>query len=140
MLTWIITGEPGTTTIVAYDLDSYHFATCKVTVKKGKSERARIAEARIKSVKVKGKALQGGKISLTWNKAKGVSGYRVYMATSKNGAYKKMATVKGAKNCSWTASNLKKGKRYYFIVRPFTKVGKKNYAGRKSAVVKVKTK
>ena len=64
------------------------------------------------------------KATLSWNKQTGSSGYVVYMATSKNGKYKKLATVKGGSKTSYTAAKLTKGKTVYFKVVSYTASGK----------------
>ena len=64
------------------------------------------------------------KATLSWNKQTGSSGYVVYMATSKNGKYKKLATVKGGRKTSYTAAKLTKGKTVYFKVVSYTASGK----------------
>lgn len=64
------------------------------------------------------------KATLSWNKQTGSSGYVVYIATSKNGKYKKLATVKGGSKTSYTAAKLTKGKTVYFKVVSYTASGK----------------
>ena len=64
------------------------------------------------------------KATLSWNKQTGSSGYVVYMATSKNGKYKKLATVNGGSKTSYTAAKLTKGKTVYFKVVSYTASGK----------------
>lgn len=68
-------------------------------------------------------------VQITWNKAKNASGYAIYIASSKNGTYKKAATVSGANTLSAKVSGLTTGKTYYFKVRGF----KKTTAGTVSA-------
>ncbi|MGN0443769.1 MAG: leucine-rich repeat protein, partial [Acutalibacteraceae bacterium] len=80
------------------------------------------------------------KASLSWNKQTGASGYVVYMATSKNGTYKKIATVKGGTKVSYTKTGLTKGKTYYFKVKAYKTVGEKNIYGAYSAVKYAKIK
>ena len=41
------------------------------------------------------------------------------MATSKNGTYKKIATIKGGTKVSYTKTGLTKGKTYYFKVKAY---------------------
>ena len=76
---------------------------------------------------------------LSWNKQTGATGYNVYMATSKNGKYKKIATVKSGK-VSYTKTGLTKGKTYYFKVAAYTTSGGKTINGAYSAVKSVKVK
>ena len=77
---------------------------------------------------------------LSWSKQTGATGYNVYMATSKNGKYKKIATVKGNGNVKFTKTGLTKGKTYYFKVAAYTTSGKKTinsaYSSAKSAKAK----
>ena len=66
--------------------------------------------------------------TIKWNKVSGASGYQIYMATSKNGKYKKIAT-KSASKTSYTKTKLTKNKRYYFKIRAYKIVnGKKIYS------------
>ena len=80
------------------------------------------------------------KATLSWNKQTGATGYVVYMATSKNGKYSKIATVKGGSKVSFTKTGLTKGKTYYFKVAAFETVGGKTIYGGYSAVKSVKVK
>lgn len=77
----------------------------------------------------------GGKIKLTWNKAFGATGYIVYRSTSKNGTYKKVATVKG--KTTYTNTGLTKGKTYYYKVKPYWTSSKTCY-GKNSSVTSKK--
>ena len=65
------------------------------------------------------------RIKLTWNKISGAKSYVVYRATSKNGTYKKITTVKGI---SYINKSLKKGKTYYYKVRALHKNAEANSA------------
>ncbi|MBQ2284801.1 MAG: leucine-rich repeat protein, partial [Clostridia bacterium] len=86
------------------------------------------------------KATAGKKsATLKWSKETG-TGYVVYMATSKNGKYTKIATVKGSANTSLVKKNLVTGKTYYFKVRAYKTVGDTNLYGAYSAVKAVKVK
>lgn len=66
------------------------------------------------------------KVKLEWSKVTGATGYQAYYATSKNGEYKKI-TLKSANADSvikkFTSSA--SGKKIYFKVRAYTKVGGK---------------
>lgn len=75
--------------------------------------------------------------TVSWNKITGATGYVVYYSTSKNGTYKKLATVKGA---SYTAKKLTTGKTYYFKVAAYKTVGKANIYSSYSSVKSVKVK
>ncbi len=55
--------------------------------------------------------------TLKWNKVKGVSGYKIYRATSKKGKYKYIKTVSSKKN-SYT-DKVKKYSTYYYKMRTY---------------------
>ena len=57
-------------------------------------------------------------IKITWKKTGG-SGCYIYRSTTKNGKYTKIATVKG--KTSFIDKKIKKGKAYYYKVKPFAK-------------------
>lgn len=80
------------------------------------------------------------KASLRWNKQTGASGYAVYMATSKNGKFSKIATLKGNSKISFTKTGLTKGKTYYFKVAAYSTVSGKTLYGSYSLVKAVKVK
>jgi len=87
--------------------------TCKVTV----------GPSKIKSFKVKGSK---GKITATWKKSSGASGYAVYYSTSKDGSYKSLGTVKSGSKTKYT-KKMKPG-TYYVKVKPYmVQNGKKLY-------------
>ena len=56
---------------------------------------------------------------ITWNKTSGAKGYEVYMATSVNGEYSKVATISDKNTVTYKKSDLKSGKKYYFKVRAY---------------------
>lgn len=74
---------------------------------------------------------------IAWKRAKGATGYIVYMSTSKRGTYKAVATIRKASTTSYTKKGLKKGKTYYFKVRAFNKSGKTTYKSSYSTVKKI---
>lgn len=76
---------------------------------------------------------------ISWDKVNDADGYIVYMASAKNGTYRKIATVK-ADETKVTQKNLSSKKRYYFKVAAFRKAGRKTYLGDESAVKNVKVK
>lgn len=63
-----------------------------------------------------------GKITVSWSKVSGASGYKVYQSKSKNKGYKCVA--KTTKR-SYTTKKLPKNKTYYFKVQPY-----KSYKGK----------
>jgi len=80
-------------------------------------------------------------ITLKWNKPSGsVTGYEVYMATSKKGKYKKVATITKSKTTTYKKTKLSAGKTYYFKVRAYKTIsGKKKY-GSYSSILTTTTK
>lgn len=68
------------------------------------------------------------KATIKWKKVSGASGYELYRATSKNGKYTKIATLKNSVT-SYTNSKLTSKKTYYFKLRTYRTVnGKKVYS------------
>lgn len=76
---------------------------------------------------------------LTWNK-QSASGYVIYRATSKNGKYKKIATIKSGKTTSYKNGKLKSGKTYYYKIRAYKTVNGEKVYGAYSNIKKVKIK
>ena len=71
------------------------------------------------------KAVAGTKkATLSWTKQAGADGYVIYMATSANGKYTKIANVKGTVS-SFTKTKLTTGKTYYFKVAAYSVAGGK---------------
>lgn len=56
---------------------------------------------------------------LTWSKVKYANGYQVWRSTSKNGTYKKVATVKGNAKVSYKDKKITPGVTYYYKVRAY---------------------
>lgn len=86
-----------------------------------------------KSVTAK-RSKNGKKIYLNWKKVSGVSEYRIYISTSPDKGFKKVATVSSKKAAKYTITkynkkNLKKGKKYYVRLRYVSKVGNKKKVG-----------
>lgn len=78
-----------------------------------------------------------GEINLKWSKSSGVTGYIVYYSTSKNGTYKKLATVKGT---SYSSDKFDEADTYYFKVRAYTKTSEGNIYSAYSAIKSVTVK
>lgn len=79
-------------------------------------------------------------VTVKWSKDAKATGYEVYMATSKNGKYKKVATITKNSTISYKKTKLSAGKTYYFKVRVYKTIkGKKNY-GAYSQVLETATK
>lgn len=62
-------------------------------------------------------------VALKWKKVKDASSYVIYRCDSKNGTYKKIASVSASKT-GYTNKKLKKGKTYYYKVRAVKKANK----------------
>ncbi len=68
------------------------------------------------------------KVTVTWKKVTGASGYEIRMATQKNGKFKVIKKT-SSKAASYTKKNLANNKKYYFKVRAYKKVnGRKVYS------------
>ena len=89
---------------------------------------------------MKAKRAKGKKASLTWTKNKYVTGYQIYKAAKKKGKYKKTATIKKPATVKWISKKMKKGKKVYFKMRTYTKIGNKTFYGKWSKVKAVKIK
>lgn len=74
------------------------------------------------------------KIKLIWDKTEGASGYKVYRATSKNGKYKHIKTVKGSDTTTYTNTGRTTGKTYYYKIRAYKVSGSKTTYSKYSAV------
>ena len=90
-----------------------------------------------KSVKMK-RTKNRKKITVTWKKITGASGYRVYISTKSTGGWKKVKSLSSKKkSCTITKygkKKLSKNKTYYVKVQYLTKVGKKNVVSGVSSV------
>lgn len=79
------------------------------------------------------------KATISWRKVSGATGYYVYRSTSKNGTYKKIATVKG-KTTYVDKKSLKSKKYYYYKVVTYKKSGSQVAKSKMSGYKKVKIK
>lgn len=75
-------------------------------------------------------------VKITWAKVAGASGYKVYRATSANGSYSTVATIKSGSTVSWQNSGLTMDKTYYYKVRPYRVASGKEVYGSYSSAVK----
>ncbi len=74
---------------------------------------------------------------LKWKKIKGANGYEIYRSKSKNGGYKKIATI--TKNTGkYTDKNLNTGSTYYYKIKAYRNVKGKKVSGSLSARASVK--
>lgn len=97
------------------------------------------AKTSIKKPSVKLKAGKK-KITISWKKVKGVSGYVVYRSTKKTKGYKKVKTVKKDSVVKYTNKSLTSKKKYYYKVRAYKKVNGKNVYSKYSSPKSVKAK
>ncbi len=65
-------------------------------------------------------SVKKNKATLTWSRAKNITGYEVYYKKGKTGKYKKLASTTKTK---YTYKKLNKRNTYYFKVRAYKKVG-----------------
>lgn len=94
-----------------------------------------LSKTTISSITAKSRALR-----LTWKKVAGANGYQIYRATKKSGSYKLVKTIGKQGTISWTNSNLKKKKTYWYKVRAYRVVSGKKVYSSFSAVRYKKTK
>ena len=76
------------------------------------------------------------KATIEWEKDKQASGYAIYMATKKDGEYKKVKTIKKNKTTECTIKKLNPNKMYYFKVRSFKTIEGKRYYSNKMSKAK----
>lgn len=102
-----------------------------------------------KAAKLRKKETAVNSITLKWNEVPDASGYEIFRSASKNGGYKKVATVKDGEKTTYKDSGLKKNTIYYYRVRAYQKitavdadgaVEKVTTVGRMSGVTAVRTK
>ena len=120
-------------------------ATITITAKASKKWKAakKTVTVTVKPAAVKkpaAKALKKGKVKITWKAVKNASGYEIQYSTKKSMKGAKTVTVKGASRLAKTISGLKAGKKVYYRVRAYKKVGSKKIrsAWSKKQAVKVK--
>lgn len=97
-------------TYIATGVRKYTCKTC------GAAKQVTIARLKLAKVTVKS-AQQAGAIKLTWNKASGASGYKIYRRTAK-GRYVCIKTVKSG-TTSYVDKTVKSGNRYYYCVKAY---------------------
>ena len=95
------------------------------------SAKPSLAKAKITKAKT-----TRGQAKVSWKKVSGASGYKLYRAGSKNGKYKHVKTTKSR---SYTNKGLASGKTYYYKVKAYRVVSKKQVSGTASNAYKVKT-
>jgi hypothetical protein len=73
-------------------------------------------------------------VKISWDKIKGVTGYKVYRSTKKDANYKLIKTIDKEKTTSYTDTGLTAGVTYYYKVTPY----KSNKEGTASKIVSAK--
>ena len=106
---------------------------------KNYSDHVSVKLMKTPSVTIKAKAAKKKKGSaiLTWKKDTAAAGYKVYMATSKNGKFKAKSTLKKNSKVKATIKKLKKNKTYFFKVRAYKKTSAGTVYSKYSAVKSV---
>ena len=94
------------------------------------------APEKVQNVKASSKSYNS--IKITWNKATGADGYKIYRASSKSGKYSAIKTVTSASTLSYTNTGLTTGKTYYYKVRAYTTINGSKVYGSYSSVVSAK--
>lgn len=75
--------------------------------------------------------------TLKWKKVSGVTGYKIYRATSKNGKYKHIKTISKNSIITYTdKKDIRVGKLYYYKIRAYKKSGSKTHYGQYSSAKK----
>ncbi len=124
-------------------------AACTITVKKATSSSAKKTSGsstktvsssskkvgKVTSVKARAKKTgKKKKVTISWKKVSGATGYQVYYSSSSNGKFKKLGTVTNKTKLTKTFKNKK---THYFKVRAYsTSSGKKTYGSFSKAVKK----
>lgn len=88
---------------------------------------------------VKAKKRSSNYITLKWTKNTKVTGYQIWRATSLNGTYKKIKTIKSSSTITYKNTGLTKGQCYYYKIRSYIKSDGKNYYGDYSPVAAIYT-
>ncbi|MFG6383986.1 MAG: hypothetical protein K1V96_06995 [Lachnospiraceae bacterium] len=76
-------------------------------------------------------------VAIKWSSIKGANKYDIYRSTSARGKFKKIGT---SKKTSYTDKKATNGKKYYYKIRVWKKIGKKNYYSDYSTVQSIKAK
>ena len=126
-------GESYYYTIKAYrdDVERHYSANSEQISKRTKLKSTKIAAAKWKNYNT---------IELEWNKLNLADGYKVYRSASKNGEYKRVATVKGVNTLNYKDTVPTCGKTYYYKVCGYVDRDDKKLNGKYSEIVSRKTK
>lgn len=90
---------------------------------------------------VQARAKSKTSIQLNWKKVSNADGYRIYRSVSKNGSYRKIATLTKSKQTTYTDKKLKRNKKYYYKIVAYRKGTGKNtiFVSPNSKIVSKKT-
>ena len=108
-----------------------------VSAYKTQAQADKEAKAKAKKLKVKGLKIKSSKrrFKISWKKTRGAGGYQVQYKLKKA---KKFKTLKNLTKTKMKSKKLKKGKKYSFRVRTYTKVAGKKVYGKWTKVKSVK--
>lgn len=107
----------------------YGSAKITATTSNGLSKSITIKVTRPNFEKVTARGYKS--INLSWYKVYGAKGYAIYRSTSKNGTYKKIATIKNPGTTTYIDKGLTTGRTYYYQLRSYkVSGGKKVYSTR----------
>lgn len=97
----------------------------------------KIYPSKVSGAKVSDKTTTSLKVR--WDKESGVTGYRIYRATSKDGTYTRVGIVSNSSSNTYTDKGLTSGKTYYYKIRAYKTVGDEKLYGEYSNVFSEKT-
>lgn len=89
--------------------------------------------------KLKAKNTRKG-ISLSWGKRKRASGYIIYRAAGKNGAFERIQKLTSNKTTKWVDTTVKKGRTYRYKVRSYAVIDDVTFCSKCSKAAQVKAK
>ena len=128
----------GTTTAASYTntgakAGTTYYYRVKACNDAGLSPYSNVVSGQVKTVTPKpsapvvkiGNSAASGKPMLTWNAVSGATSYKVYRATSQNGAYSLLGTVTAT---SYTNTGAKAGTTYWYKVKAVNSAGESAYS------------
>lgn len=97
------------------------------------SSAAGLKPAQVKGIKAE--VASYNSIQIKWKKLNKASGYEIYRSTKRKSGYKKIKTVTNKNKNSFVNNKRATGKRYYYRVRAYRKIGKVKIKGKFSKIV-----